>query len=167
MRQVPNEAFTGEYTDTKTKGVYRCRACGARLFRSDTKFDSHCGWPSFYAPLAEDRVRYIEDNSMFMKRVEVRCATCDSHLGHVFSGRATAPYRSALLHQLHLADPGARGYLLELSVTTRRGCRPGRDDGRCRTAPLRGCGGGPRCCAKAHQVDDAMQLVDFEGRIHS
>ena len=64
--------FTGEYTDTKTVGVYRCRACDAELFKSETKFDSHCGWPSFYAPLAEDRVEYIEDRSMGMKRVEVR-----------------------------------------------------------------------------------------------
>ena len=87
LRQAGTERpFVGEYTDTTTQGVYSCRACDAELFRSDTKFPSHCGWPSFYAPLAEDRVEYIEDTTLGMKRVEVRCAACGSHLGHVFEG---------------------------------------------------------------------------------
>jgi peptide-methionine (R)-S-oxide reductase len=87
LRQAGTERpFVGEYTDTTTEGVYACRACGAELFTSDTKFESHCGWPSFYTPLAGDSVEYIEDRSMGMKRVEVRCATCGSHLGHVFEG---------------------------------------------------------------------------------
>jgi peptide-methionine (R)-S-oxide reductase len=78
--------FTGEYTDTKTVGVYECRACGTELFRSDTKFDSHCGWPSFFTPLAGDAVIERVDTSGGMRRVEVICATCHSHLGHVFEG---------------------------------------------------------------------------------
>ena len=79
-------AFVGKYTDTETEGVYSCKACGAELFRSDHKFHSHCGWPSFYQPLAGDSVEYVEDRSLGMKRVEVRCASCGSHLGHVFEG---------------------------------------------------------------------------------
>jgi peptide-methionine (R)-S-oxide reductase len=87
LRQAGTErAFTGEYWDDHTEGVYACRACNAELFRSDEKFDSHCGWPSFFAPLAEDRVEYLEDSSFGMRRVEVRCAACGSHLGHLFEG---------------------------------------------------------------------------------
>lgn len=78
--------FSSEFETDTTQAVYACRGCGAELFRSETKFDAHCGWPAFYAPLAEDRVEYIEDTSMGMRRVEVRCANCGSHLGHVFEG---------------------------------------------------------------------------------
>jgi len=87
LRKAGTEpAFTGEYTDTKTVGVYRCRACGEELFRSDSKFESHCGWPSFYEPTKDDAVELIEDRSYGMVRTEARCANCGSHLGHVFEG---------------------------------------------------------------------------------
>ena len=87
LRQAGTERpFTGEYTDTKTTGVYECRACGAELFRSDTKFESHCGWPSFYDPADSDAVLLREDRTMGMKRIEVLCGSCHSHLGHVFEG---------------------------------------------------------------------------------
>jgi len=87
LRQAATERpFVGEYTDTETEGVYTCRACGAELFRSTTKFHSHCGWPSFYQPSSDDNVELITDTSMGMQRTEVRCASCGSHLGHVFEG---------------------------------------------------------------------------------
>ncbi|MFF0359594.1 peptide-methionine (R)-S-oxide reductase MsrB [Streptomyces sp. NA02536] len=87
LRQAATEpAFTGEYTDTRTEGVYSCRACGAELFTSGTKFESHCGWPSFYDPKGTDAVELIEDRSHGMVRTEVRCSRCGSHLGHVFEG---------------------------------------------------------------------------------
>ena len=78
--------FTGEYTDTATTGVYYCRACGAEVFRSDAKFASHCGWPSFYAPSDSDNVVLLTDRGFGSVRTEARCASCDSHLGHVFEG---------------------------------------------------------------------------------
>ena len=87
LRQAGTErAFTGEYTDTETVGTYSCRACGAELFTSKAKFHSGCGWPSFYEPTDKDNVELLEDNSYGMRRVEVRCANCGSHLGHVFEG---------------------------------------------------------------------------------
>ncbi|GAA1755348.1 peptide-methionine (R)-S-oxide reductase MsrB [Nostocoides vanveenii] len=88
LREAGTERpFSGEYEDDETVGVYACRACGAELFASETKFASHCGWPSFYTPLAGDSVEYLEDRSLPGRpRVEVRCANCGSHLGHVFEG---------------------------------------------------------------------------------
>ena len=87
LRESGTEApFIGEYTDTETNGIYACRACGAELFRSDAKFHSGCGLPSFFTPLAAETVTEIKDMSHGMVRTEIRCATCDSHLGHVFEG---------------------------------------------------------------------------------
>jgi peptide-methionine (R)-S-oxide reductase len=91
LRRAGTEApWSGEYVNTKTSGVYHCRACGAKLFDSATKFDSHCGWPSFDDAIPGTVIE-IEDRSLGMLRTEIRCARCDSHLGHVFRGeRMTA-----------------------------------------------------------------------------
>lgn len=85
LREAGTEApFTGSLLDVRDDGTYACGACGNELFTSDAKFDSHCGWPSFTQPSEQVNVRLLEDNTVGMRRTEVRCKRCDSHLGHVF-----------------------------------------------------------------------------------
>jgi len=87
LREAATEPpFVGEFTDNHRVGIYSCRACGSELFRSEQKFESHCGWPSFFSPLAGERVIERADDTLGMARVEVLCANCHSHLGHVFAG---------------------------------------------------------------------------------
>ena len=104
MRQKGTErAFTGALVENHADGIYHCGACNAPLFTSSTKFESGSGWPSFYTPVSPDAIEAIEDNAYGMRRVEVVCATCGSHLGTRFSRWPQAD-RHALLHQLGLVE---------------------------------------------------------------
>lgn len=85
LRQCGTEpGFTGKYYKHKEKGTYHCAGCGTALFSSDSKYDSGSGWPSFFAPMEKNTIKEVEDNSFGMRRIEIKCSNCDSHLGHVF-----------------------------------------------------------------------------------
>lgn len=103
-------AFSHPYHDFKGEGVYKCQCCGEPLFDSGTKFDSGTGWPSFFAPVADNAVDEHEDRSLFMRRVEVRCSNCDAHLGHVFPDGPKPTGNRYCMNGASLAfDEGASG----------------------------------------------------------
>ncbi len=102
-------AFTGKYWNATAKGTYYCAVCGNKLFRSDAKFASDCGWPSFFEPARKDAVIYLPDNSYGMQRTEVRCARCGSHLGHIFDDGPAPTYKRFCMNSVSLDFQPDRG----------------------------------------------------------
>jgi len=100
--QATERPFTGQYWDKNAKGTYYCAVCGNELFRSDAKFASNCGWPSFYQAVRKNSVVYKEDNSVGMQRTEVICARCDSHLGHIFDDGPPPTFKRFCMNSISL-----------------------------------------------------------------
>jgi peptide-methionine (R)-S-oxide reductase len=105
--QATERAFTGKYWNQDAKGTYYCAVCGNKLYKSDAKFASTCGWPSFFEPVRKNSVIYKEDNSIGMERTEVICARCDSHLGHIFDDGPPPTHKRFCMNSVSLDfEPG-------------------------------------------------------------